>query len=178
MNAIKTIDLCKQYGNKNVVNHLNITVPQGAIYGFIGRNGARKSTTQKMVCGLTNPTGGAINLFERSINTVDVRQRIGTLIEEPGIYPEMTALNNVIMQGYNIGTDDIKKRAVEALEVVGLGKAMKKKAKNLSLGMRQRLGLAVAMLGEPELLVLDEPINGLDPEGIVHLRQVIEQLQI
>jgi ABC-type multidrug transport system ATPase subunit len=161
MNAIKTIDLCKQYGNKNVVNHLNITVPQGAIYGFIGRNGAGKSTTQKMVCGLTNPTGGAINL-----------------IKEPGIYPEMTALNNVIMQGYNIGTDDIKKRAVEALEVVGLGKAMKKKAKNLSLGMRQRLGLAVAMLGEPELLVLDEPINGLDPEGIVHLRQVIEQLQI
>jgi ABC-type multidrug transport system ATPase subunit len=161
MNAIKTIDLCKQYGNKNVVNHLNITVPQGAIYGFIGRNGAGKSTTQKMVCGLTNPTGGAINLFE-----------------EPGIYPEMTALNNVIMQGYNIGTDDIKKRAVEALEVVGLGKAMKKKAKNLSLGMRQRLGLAVAMLGEPELLVLDESINGLDPEGIVHLRRVIEQLQI
>lgn len=176
MDAIKTTGLCKRYGNKNVVNDLNITVPQGAVYGFIGRNGAGKSTTQKMVCGLINSTGGTVELFGKPVFNEEVRKTIGTLIEQPGIYPGMSALNNVIMQGYSLGLDNPKAKAIEALEIVGLEKAMKKKAKHLSLGMKQRLGLAIAMLGEPKLLVLDEPINGLDPEGIVQLRQVIEKL--
>lgn len=176
MDAIKTIGLCKRYGNKNVVNELSLTVPAGSVYGFIGRNGAGKSTTQKLVCGLINESGGEVQILGRPVTDTETRRKIGTLIEEPGIYPSMSALDNVIMQGYDIDLKQPKQTAMEALETVGLGQAMKKKAKHLSLGMKQRLGLAIAMLGNPELLVLDEPINGLDPEGIVHLRQVIETL--
>lgn len=176
IDAIKTTGLSKRYENKMAVNQLNISVPQGAIYGFIGRNGSGKSTTQKMVCGLINPTDGNVQLFGKPISDETVRRKIGTLIEEPGIYPRMSTLSNVIMQGYNIGIEKPKEKAIKALETVGLKKEINKKAKNLSLGMKQRLGLAIAMLGEPEILVLDEPINGLDPEGIVQFRQVIEKL--
>ena len=176
MYAIETSGLCKKYGTKNVVNNLNLKVPKGAIYGFIGRNGAGKSTTQKMVCGLINSTEGEVSLFGKPLNDIETRSKIGTLIEQPGLYPGMSALENVVLQGYSIGVENPQKMALEALETVGLAKSAKKKAKNLSLGMKQRLGLAIAMLGNPELLVLDEPINGLDPEGIVQLRQVIEYL--
>ena len=176
MNAIETTGLCKRYGNKNVVNELNIQVPKGAVYGFIGRNGAGKSTTQKMVCGLINATAGEVKLFGQPVTDPQVRSKIGTLIESPGIYPGMTALENVILQGYSIGLENPKQAALEALVAVGLEKSAKKKAKHLSLGMKQRLGLAIAMLGSPELLVLDEPINGLDPEGIAQLREVIADL--
>ncbi len=176
MYAIQTTGLCKKYGSKNVVNNLNIQIPKGAIYGFIGRNGAGKSTTQKMVCGLINPSAGEIRLFEKPVNDMSVRSKIGTLIEQPGLYPGMSTLENVILQGYSIGVDDPKRRALEALETVGLSKVTKKKAKHLSLGMKQRLGLAIAMLGNPELLILDEPINGLDPEGIAGLREIIARI--
>lgn len=176
MDAIQTIGLCKRYGNKNAVNNLSIQVPKGSVYGFIGRNGAGKSTTQRMICGLASPTAGEIKLFERPVTDPAVRRKIGTLIEQPGIYPGMSALENVILQGYSIGLENPKKSALEALDAVGLSKAVKKKAKHLSLGMKQRLGLAIAMLGNPELLILDEPINGLDPEGIVQLREVIANL--
>lgn len=176
MDAIQTMGLCKRYGNKNAVNNLNIQVPKGSVYGFIGRNGAGKSTTQRMICGLASPTAGEIKLFERPVTDPAVRRKIGTLIEQPGIYPGMSALENVILQGYSIGLENPKKSALEALDAVGLSKAVKKKAKHLSLGMKQRLGLAIAMLGNPELLILDEPINGLDPEGIVQLREVIADL--
>ena len=176
MDAIQTIGLCKRYGNKNAVNNLSIQVPKGSVYGFIGRNGAGKSTTQRMICGLANPTAGEIKLFERPVTDPAVRRKIGTLIEQPGIYPGMSALENVILQGYSIGLENPQKSALEALDAVGLSKAVKKKAKHLSLGMKQRLGLAIAMLGNPELLILDEPINGLDPEGIVQLREVIANL--
>lgn len=176
MDAIQTIGLCKRYGNKNAVNNLSIQVPKVSVYGFIGRNGAGKSTTQRMICGLASPTAGEIKLFERPVTDPAVRRKIGTLIEQPGIYPGMSALENVILQGYSIGLENPKKSALEALDAVGLSKAVKKKAKHLSLGMKQRLGLAIAMLGNPELLILDEPINGLDPEGIVQLREVIANL--
>lgn len=176
MDAIQTIGLCKRYGNKNAVNNLSIQVPKGSVYGFIGRNGAGKSTTQRMICGLASPTTGEIKLFERPVTDPAVRRKIGTLIEQPGIYPGMSALENVILQGYSIGLENPKKSALEALDAVGLSKVVKKKAKHLSLGMKQRLGLAIAMLGNPELLILDEPINGLDPEGIVQLREVIANL--
>lgn len=175
-NAIETTGLCKRYGNKNVVNECNLIVPKGAVYGFIGRNGAGKSTTQRMVCGLANATAGTVSLFGKPVSDKAVRTKVGTLIEQPGLYPGMSTLGNVVMQGYNIGISNPKQQAVEALKMVGLEKAMKKKAKHLSLGMKQRLGLAIAMLGNPELLVLDEPINGLDPEGIVEFRQIIEKL--
>lgn len=176
MDAIQTMGLCKRYGNKNAVNNLSIQVPKGSVYGFIGRNGAGKSTTQRMICGLASPTAGEIKLFGKPVADPTVRRKIGTLIEQPGIYPGMSALENVILQGYSIGLENPKKSALEALDAVGLSKAVKKKAKHLSLGMKQRLGLAIAMLGNPELLILDEPINGLDPEGIVQLREVIANL--
>lgn len=176
MDAIQTMGLCKRYGNKNAVNNLSIQVPKGSVYGFIGRNGAGKSTTQRMICGLASPSAGEIKLFEHPVTDPTVRRKIGTLIEQPGIYPGMSALENVILQGYSIGLENPKKSALEALNAVGLSKAVKKKAKHLSLGMKQRLGLAIAMLGNPELLILDEPINGLDPEGIVQLREVIANL--
>lgn len=176
MDAIQTIGLCKRYGNKNAVNNLSIQVPKGSVYGFIGRNGAGKSTTQRMICGLASPSAGEIKLFERPVTDPAVRRKIGTLIEQPGIYPGMSALENVILQGDSIGLENPKKSALEALDAVGLSKAVKKKAKHLSLGMKQRLGLAIAMLGNPELLILDEPINGLDPEDIVQLREVIAHL--
>lgn len=176
MDAIQTIGLCKRYGNKNAVNNLSIQVPKGSVYGFIGRNGAGKSATQRMICGLASPTAGEIKLFERPVTDPAVRRKIGTLIEQPGIYPGMSALENMILQGYSIGLENPQKSALEALDAMGLSKAVKKKAKHLSLGMKQRLGLAIAMLGNPELLILDEPINGLDPEGIVQLREVIANL--
>ena len=144
MDAIQTIGLCKRYGNKNAVNNLSIQVPKGSVYGFIGRNGAGKSTTQRMICGLASPTAGEIKLFERPVTDPAVRRKIGTLIEQPGIYPGMSALENVILQGYSIGLENPKKSALEALDAVGLSKAVKKKAKHLSLGMKQRLGLAIA----------------------------------
>ena len=176
MEAIKTTGLVKKYGNKKVVDDLNLCVPKGSIYGFIGRNGAGKSTTQKIVCGLARASAGEVSIFGESLDDSDNRKKIGTLIEQPGVYPGMTALENVILQGYNIGIPQPEKAARQALTEVGLGDVQKKKAKHLSLGMRQRLGLAVAMLGEPELLILDEPINGLDPEGIVQFRKIIEKL--
>lgn len=176
MNVIETAGLCKRYGNKNAVKQLNLIVPEGSVYGFIGRNGAGKSTTQRMVCGLANASAGEVLLFGKPVTDPDARKKIGTLIEQPGLYPGMSALSNVVMQGYSIGIAHPKQKAIEALKTVGLEKAMNKKAKHLSLGMKQRLGLAIAMLGDPALLILDEPINGLDPEGIVELRQIIEKL--
>lgn len=176
MDAIRTVNLCKQFGAKSVVDQLNLIVPKGAIYGFIGRNGSGKSTTQKMICGLVRPSAGEIQLFGKSVDDQTVRSKIGTLIEQPGLYPNMSASENLILQGLSIGVDDPKRKALETLELVGLQKSAKKKAKKLSLGMKQRLGIALALLGNPELLVLDEPINGLDPEGIMELRQVIARL--
>ncbi len=176
MDAILTKNVIKNYGSNKVVRNLNLTVPKGAIYGFIGKNGAGKSTTQKMVCGLVNATEGKIELFGKPVTDQGIRRKIGSLIEQPGIYPNMTTFANALMQAYNLGLQDPSTEALQVLRVVGLEDAMKKKAKNLSLGMKQRLGLAISLLGDPELLVLDEPINGLDPEGIVEFRNILERL--
>ena len=151
-------------------------VPEGSIYGFIGENGAGKSTTQKMICGLLLPTKGEITLFGRPANDADVRSRMGVLIENPGVYMGWTARENLLMQAMNIGVATPKKTVDEALEVVGLGSTGKKKVREFSLGMKQRLGIAAAFLGNPNLLVLDEPINGLDPEGIREIRQTLQRL--
>lgn len=176
MDVIRTKSLCKVYGAKNAVDHVDLVVPKGAIYGFIGRNGSGKSTTQKMVCGLARPSSGEIQLFERPLEDPAARRKVGTLIEQPGVYPHMSTYENLVLQGLSVGVSNPKKEALRSLEMVGLEKSAKKKAKHLSLGMKQRLGIAIAMLGNPELLVLDEPINGLDPEGIIDLRKVIASL--
>ena len=176
MEAISAINLSKSFKGKYAVHGLNMHVPEGSIYGFIGENGAGKSTTQKMICGLLLPTKGEITLYGRPANDADVRSRMGVLIENPGVYMGWTARENLLMQAMNIGVATPKKTVDEALEVVGLGSTGKKKVREFSLGMKQRLGIAAAFLGNPNLLVLDEPINGLDPEGIREIRQTLQRL--
>lgn len=176
MDAIVATNLSKTFKGKYAVKNLNMHVPEGAVYGFIGENGAGKSTTQKMICGLLNPTEGEISLFGRPSNDADIRSRMGVLIENPGVYAGWTAKENLLMQAMNIGIENPKKTVDEALEVVGLGDTGKKKVKEFSLGMKQRLGIAAAFLGNPNILVLDEPINGLDPEGIREIRQTLLRL--
>lgn len=176
MDAIKTAGLCKRYGNKNVVNHLDIQVPEGSIYGFIGRNGAGKSTTQKLVCGLTPITSGNIQLFGKPYSDPEVRSKVGMLIETAGVYAGLTAQENVRLYGLTIGAANLDMEIEKALTLMGLADTGKKKVKQFSLGMKQRLGIAIALLGNPKLLILDEPINGLDPQGIVEFREVILRL--
>ena len=176
MEAISAINLSKSFKGKYAVHDLNMHVPEGSIYGFIGENGAGKSTTQKMICGLLLPTKGEITLFGKSVNNADVRSRMGVLIENPGVYMGWTAKENLLMQAMNIGIENPKETVDEALEIVGLGDTGKKKVREFSLGMKQRLGIAAAFLGNPNILVLDEPINGLDPEGIREIRQTLLRL--
>jgi ABC-2 type transport system ATP-binding protein len=176
LNAVFAESLTKSYGAKKAVDSINLVVPMGSIYGFIGRNGAGKTTTQKMVCGLTRPTSGTVTLFDNPLEKQDIREQVGVLIEQPALYPDMSAYENLILQGLNIGIENPKKQAQKSLEIVELSKAADKKAKQLSLGMKQRLGVAIAMMGSPKLLVLDEPVNGLDPQGIIEMRGVFEKL--
>ena len=176
MNAIQAEALSKSYGGKKAVDNINLVVPEGSIYGFIGRNGAGKTTTQKMVCGLARPSSGSVSLFGNPIGKQDVREQVGVLIEQPALYPELSAYENLVLQGLNIGIANPKEQATKSLQMVELSESADKKSKQLSLGMRQRLGVAVAMMGLPKLLVLDEPINGLDPQGIIEMRGVFERL--
>jgi ABC-2 type transport system ATP-binding protein len=176
MDVIRTTTLCKTYGTKYAVEQLNLVVPKGAVYGFIGRNGAGKSTTQKLVCGLAKPTSGEIQLFEKPVDDPESRRKIGVLIENAGIYPGLSAHENMMLHGLCIGVGDLKNKVLEKLALVGLSDTGKKKTKQFSMGMKQRLGIGMALLGEPELLILDEPINGLDPEGIREFRHIIAHL--
>lgn len=176
MEAITVTNLSKSFQRKFAVKDLNMHVPEGAIYGMIGENGAGKSTTQKMICGLLRPTSGEIRLFDRPVSDADIRAGMGVLIENPGVYLGQTARENLLLQAFNIGVQNPKKTVDEALEVVGLGNTGRKKVKEFSLGMKQRLGIATAFLGNPSILILDEPINGLDPEGIRDIRQTLLRL--
>ena len=176
MEAITITQLSKSFKGKFAVSGLDMHVPDGAVYGFIGENGAGKSTTQKIICGLLRPTAGEIRLFGKPANDADIRATMGVLIENPGVYMGWTAYENLYMQALNIGIDDPQKTVRKALEVVGLGDTGKKKVKEFSLGMKQRLGIASAFIGNPRILILDEPINGLDPEGIREIRQTLTRL--
>lgn len=174
---LETTNLTKQYGHQKAVNNVNIHIKKGAIYGFIGRNGAGKTTLLKMISGLASPTAGEIKMFGYSGKELaKVRSRIGCLIEEPGLYKDMSAYDNLRLKCQLIG---IRKKGYieELLRAVGLQDVGNKKTKNFSLGMKQRLGIALALVGEPDLLVLDEPINGLDPQGIVEVRDIIKKLR-
>ena len=170
---IETKNLTKQFPNKLAVDHIDMHIKRGDIYGFIGRNGAGKTTAMKLILGLLNPTEGEIKLFgDENLNKA--RTKIGSLIEDPGLYKNATAFEN--MKRFSIlygGTDEEIK---EILKLVGLDKTGKRKAKEFSLGMKQRLGIAISLLGSPEVLVLDEPINGLDPAGIKEIRDTILEL--
>ncbi len=170
--AVKTKSLTKVYGNKAVVSHLNMEVKSGDIYGFIGRNGSGKSTTLKMCCGLVHPTQGEISLYGSSVTDPTVRQRVGILIEDAGLYPNLTAKDNMILNAKSLGLTNLHS-IDQILDLVSLTADEKKKVKHYSMGMKQRLGIAMALLGNPDLLILDEPINGLDPEGIKEVRECL-----
>ena len=173
--AVETIALTKRYKDKAAVKNVTIKIREGEIYGFIGRNGAGKSTALKMVSGLASPTEGEIRLFGKPVSDPAVRRRLGVLIEAAGLYPNMTARQNAVMKAKCMGLAD--ERSVDTvLKVTGLADTGRKKVKHFSMGMKQRLGVALALLGNPDLLLMDEPINGLDPEGIRELRQLILEL--
>ncbi|MED4455728.1 ABC transporter ATP-binding protein [Metabacillus fastidiosus] len=174
---IKTTDLTKIYGNQTSVDCLNMNVSQGEIYGFLGRNGAGKTTTIRMLLGLIKPTNGKIEIFGENLfeNQKDILRRIGSMVEVPGFYENLTAKENLLINAKIMGV--YKKNAIEeALEIVGLQNETKKLVGKYSLGMKQRLGIARSLLHYPELLVLDEPTNGLDPIGIKEMRRLIKLL--
>lgn len=174
---LQTFGLTKKYGKNIAVNNVNLKIKKGDIYGFIGRNGAGKTTMIRMVTGLVTPTCGEIELFSQMCgkNVYSGLPRIGSIIENPALYPDFTAFENMELRSRLIGIPD-KKTIDSILETVELSDVGKKKVRNFSLGMRQRLGLALALLGSPDFLILDEPINGLDPEGIVKMRKLLKRL--
>lgn len=175
---LETQNLCKYYKKHKILNDLNIHVAKGSIYGLIGRNGAGKTTLIRIICGLQKPSKGTYCIYntknnEKKINSV--RKRIGAIIETPSIYFDMTAEENLKEQYKVIGLP-IENNLNELLNTVGLTNTGNKKVKEFSLGMKQRLGIAISLVGHPDLLILDEPINGLDPEGIIEIRELILKL--
>lgn len=178
MNAciVNVTNVTKKYKDFNALHDVSITIERGKIYGLIGQNGAGKTTLMRILCGFSYPTSGIVSLFghTKEKDLVEERQRIGCMIENPGLIPNMTARQNLtyhrVLRG--IPDDDCE---TKLLELVGLLDS-NKKTKDFSLGMKQRLGIAIALLGNPELLILDEPINGLDPIGVVEIRELLKQL--
>ncbi|RKJ40080.1 ATP-binding cassette domain-containing protein [Acutalibacter sp. 1XD8-33] len=176
--VLQTSALGKSYGHFKALENFNIAVPKGAIYGIVGRNGAGKTTLLRLVCGLQTPTYGTYSIYganNGSLEIIKARRRMGAVVETPSIYLDMSAENNLRQQCRILGLPDFS-CVPELLELVGLESAGRKKARNFSLGMRQRLGIAVALCGSPDFLVLDEPVNGLDPQGIVEVRELILKL--
>lgn len=175
--VLETRDLSKQYKSQMALNHVNLSLQQGKIYGLIGKNGAGKTTLMRMIAGLGFPTQGSILLFgtdnRRGLEAAG--KRIGSLIEAPGLVAGMSAKENMHLQCLMKGIPNYETEN-ELLELVGLKDTGKKKVKNFSLGMRQRLGIAATLIGNPDLLMLDEPINGLDPEGVIEIRNLIKKL--
>ncbi|MGN0575137.1 MAG: ATP-binding cassette domain-containing protein [Ruminococcus sp.] len=176
MNAIEIRGLTKNFGQKQALKGLNMTVPQGAIYGFIGENGSGKSTTEKIICGLIHADGGTVKLYGKDHTDADIRAKVGVLIEAPGCFPNISVWNNMKLQAANLGIDDADREIVKILKLVRMEGAAGNKYKNCSLGMKQRIGIAMALLGNPELLVLDEPINGLDADGMRIMREVLTDI--
>lgn len=176
--VLTTHALSKQYRQFKALNGLSMHVPKGAIYGFVGKNGAGKTTLIRLICGLQEPTSGSYTLYgvensDRSITKS--RRRMGAVVETPSIYLDMTAADNLREQYLVLGLPSFD-GIPELLKLVGLENTGKKKAKNFSLGMKQRLGIAIALAGDPDFLVLDEPVNGLDPQGIIEMRELILRL--
>ncbi len=176
--VLQTKALCKDYKQFKALSGLTMNVPKGAIYGFVGKNGAGKTTLIRLICGLQNPTSGEFSLYgikNTSPNITKSRRRMGAVVETPSIYLDMTAKDNLKQQYAILGLPSYE-GMYDILKLVGLENTGKKKAKNFSLGMRQRLGIAVALVGDPDFLVLDEPVNGLDPQGIIEIRELILKL--
>lgn len=176
--VLETNNLEKKYKNVKVLQDLNIHVEEGAIYGLIGKNGAGKTTLIRIICGLAETTNGTYSIYgvnNKNSEIIEVRKRMGAIIESPSIYSDMTAKDNIIEQLKLVGMPSYEE-ADELLKLVGLENTGKKKVKNFSLGMKQRLGIAISLASNPDLLILDEPINGLDPTGIIEIRELILNL--
>ncbi len=176
--VLTTSALSKRYGKQYALKNLTMSIPKGAIYGFVGKNGAGKTTLIRLICGLQAPTDGEYSLYgikNADKNICKVRRRMGAVVETPSLYLDMTARDNMIQQCLILGIPSYDNIG-ELLALVGLSDTDKKKVRNFSLGMKQRLGIAVALCGNPDFLVLDEPINGLDPQGIVEIRELILKL--
>ena len=176
MNAIEIKGLTKNFKEKQALKGLNMTVPVGAIYGFIGENGSGKSTTEKLICGLMLPTSGSIRLFGKPHTDETVRAQMGVRIEAPGCFPGYTVWNNLLLQAANLGIRNAEEEVRKVLKLVRMEGAAGNLYKNCSLGMKQRIGIAMALLGDPKLLVLDEPINGLDVDGMRIVREVLTDI--
>ena len=173
MNAIEIKNLSKSFRGMYAVDHLSMTVPQGAIYGFIGENGSGKSTTEKLICGHLVPDEGEIKLFGRDYTDPGVRVRVGALIENAGCFPGSSVYQNLMMQCINLGIENADEEIRRVLEIVRMEDNANLKFKACSLGMKQRIGIAMALLGDPALLILDEPINGLDTDGMRIMREIL-----
>lgn len=178
-NILVTNKLTKAYGEQMAVKDVNIIINQGEIYGLVGRNGAGKTSLMKMISGLSNPTSGKFSLFgnENSKHSnADLFSQVGSLIETPGFFGTMSAYDNLLLKSCCTNIQNKKEHIDTLLKLVDLHNVGKKKVKNYSLGMKQRLGVAMALIGNPKLLILDEPINGLDPQGIAEMRKLILKL--
>lgn len=178
--VLTTNNISKQYRQFKALDGLTMRVPKGAIYGFVGRNGAGKTTLIRLICGLQSPTSGDYTLYSidsRAKDIVQSRKRIGAVVETPSIYMDMTAEENLKLQYKVLGLQP-NEGITELLKLVGLENTDRKKARNFSLGMKQRLGIAVALAGSPDFLILDEPTNGLDPQGIIEMRELILKLML
>ncbi|MBQ2864102.1 MAG: ATP-binding cassette domain-containing protein [Clostridia bacterium] len=173
MNAIEIRNLSKSFKGLYAVDHLNMTVPVGSIYGFIGENGSGKSTTEKLICGHLVPTDGEIKLFGKPYTDAGVRAKVGALIENAGCFPASSVWDNLMMQAINLGLENPAQEIERVLKIVRMEDSAKIKFKSCSLGMKQRIGIAMALLGEPALLILDEPINGLDADGMRIMREIL-----
>ena len=173
MNAIEIRGLSKSFRNLYALDGLDMTVPVGAIYGFIGENGSGKSTTEKLICGHLVPDSGQIKLFGRNYTDPGVRVRVGALIENAGCFPGSSVYQNLMMQAINLGLEDPDAQIRRVLQIVRMEEHAGLKFKKCSLGMKQRIGIAMALLGDPALLILDEPINGLDTDGMRIMRQIL-----
>lgn len=173
MNAIEIRNLSKSFRGMYAVDNLNMTVPIGSIYGFIGENGSGKSTTEKLICGHLVPDGGEIKLFGKNYTDAGIRVRVGALIENAGCFPNSSVWANLMMQAINLGLENRIDEIQRVLKIVRMEDSAKIKFKNCSLGMKQRIGIAMALLGNPALLILDEPINGLDTDGMKLMREIL-----
>lgn len=176
MNAIEIHNLTKRFGHTLAVNNLNMTVPAGAIYGFIGENGSGKSTTEKLISGLLMPDAGSISLYGCNYTDREVRAGLGVLIESPGCFPDMSVWENMQLQAANLNIKHPGAEIGRVLKLVHMEGAASNKYKNCSLGMKQRVGIAMSLLENPSLLILDEPINGLDADGMRIMREILTNL--
>lgn len=176
--VLKTSDLCKNYGHFKALSRVTMKIPKGAVYGFVGKNGAGKTTLIRLICGLQQPSSGTFELYDQK-NTEKgfskTRRRLGAVVETPSIYLDMSAEDNLKQQYQILGMPSFE-GIKDILALVGLDQTGDKKARDFSLGMRQRLGIAIALAGDPDFLILDEPVNGLDPQGIIEMRELILKL--